>query len=524
MSRLGKIFLTLAGFSFIFVAIPRVFLEEWHNLLFIPLVGVLVFLAAAVAKDIRFYLEFFTMKTTKHGANMGVLILLAIVLMATVNYLGSHFLGQIKFDWTKEKLNSLSEQSAGVLKTLDSDLEVKFFFGRGIQDVERVKDQFKSLVRLYSDRSKLVKVDFVDSIRQPDLAEEFKVDSGDSVIFIRYKGVRQRVEKIDEEGLTNAIIKVTHTKKRVAYFTTGHGERDIESREPTGLNELKQTLEGSQYTVKSLKLFEEGKVPSDADMVLVVGPQQTVLENEIDMLRNYARSGGRLLLALDPGMRHNLAGLVKSFGIEFANTFIVDPAGLMNANTLGVVLGTEYSHLSAITKSFKPNMVSAFYLASPLKRASDAPAGYQIDEIVKSGTKAVLTAETPRQGAKILADSQGSKTVVATATGKLPPPLNTTEKADKKTAEPSFTVIVAGDSDFLSNQFLMQLMNRDLALNSIAFLANDTDQITIRPKQPAGTQLNLSRYQNLQLLLAYVCLPIFLFLTGGVVWFRRKYA
>lgn len=527
MSRSSKILLIFAGFSFLFFAIPRYFLGGWENFLFIPLGLFILTFGVAVARDFRLFLEFFTLKTTKHGMNMGVMILLTLVLLVTINYLGAHFFSSAKLDWTKEKLNSLSDQSLQVLKSLDSDLEVKFFYGKGNPEAEAAKARFRSIMRLYEDKSKFVKLDFISSIQRPDLAEEFKVDSGDYAIFLRYKGHRQRVEKFDdEEGITTAILKVTKTQTKTVYFITGHGERDIASAQPNGLQDFKKALEDNQYQVKTLKLFEEPKIPSDAAVVMVVGPQQAYLEPELDALRQYARQGGKLLLALDPGQRHNLANLTKTFGVEFQNNYIIDPIGIMAArNMFGVVIGSDYTRTNELTKAFSPNMATLFYLASSLKRAPDAPPTFKIDEAVKTGDKALTSNELPKPGFKIDQKTQGSQTVIMTVSGVLPAEIKKGQKVtEDNSKKPEFSAVIVGDSDFMTNQLLYQQLNRDLALNSVAYLAKDNDLITIRPKVPTGTMLTLTQYQRLGLLLGYLVLTLMLFITGGAIWFRRKFA
>ena len=64
---------------------------------------------------------------------------------------------------------------------------------------------------------------------------------------------------------------------------------------------LKKALEDSSFQVKPLDLINNPKVPEDAAVVAVIGPTVALLEPEMDLLRDYARSGGRMLVAADPG-------------------------------------------------------------------------------------------------------------------------------------------------------------------------------------------------------------------------------
>ena len=49
-----------------------------------------------------------------------------------------------------------------------------------------------------------------------------------------------------------------------------------------------------------------------------------------------------------------------------------------------------------------------------------------------------------------------------------------------------------GDSDFASNGFLGFQGNRDFLLNTVAWLAQDVDLISIRPKEPDDQQLEIA--------------------------------
>ena len=79
-----------------------------------------------------------------------------------------------------------------------------------------------------------------------------------------------------------------------------------------------------------------------------------------------------------------------------------------------------------------------------------------------------------------------------------------------------------GDSDFMINRSLLAGINKDLALNAFAELANQKDLLSIRPKLPKGSTLMLTRYSSLGLLMFTIALPLFLLITSGVVWFRRR--
>ena len=84
------------------------------------------------------------------------------------------------------------------------------------------------------------------------------------------------------------------------------------------------------------------------------------------------------------------------------------------------------------------------------------------------------------------------------------------------------SVIVAGDSDFMTNKDLNIGFNKNLALNIFSYLAGEYDLVSIQPKVPAGSQLLLTESNKPIIIVSCLVFPIFFLLMSFVVWFRRK--
>lgn len=510
MSKLGKICLSLAFVAFGVLMAARLVLNGWHNGMWAPLGLFIGFFLAGLAIDRRFWKEFLAMRTTKHGLNMGVLILLALVFIVTVNFIAVRY--EKKFDWTSEGLNSLSDQSVKAAKGLKSDVELVLLY-RKEQDEDSIQRNMRDVAALYTNVSPKIKYVAYNALQRPDLAKKYEFTQGPYGVFLVSGERHIRIDRPTEEEITKALIKMGRDKKKAVYFTAGHGERGFEERKPESISELKKELE-SAYDVKTLTLYQEGKVPADADLVAVIGPQQQFLEPELQALREYAKSGGHLLLALDPGDKHNLAQLTKTFGVEFLNNYILDPrANIPGAGNVAA-LGTSFSPTSEITRSFQGGMMTIFLLASGLKEAPGGHEGLTIDEIVKTDRQAIA-ADGLDANAKIA--GQGPHTLAVSVSGKLGP--------ENKPEGKDFGAVIFGDSDFLSNALLRSNLNRDLALNAFAWLSKDQDLISIRPKAPKGTQLEMTRERFVGLILGFLFpLPVLLLIGGGVIWWRRRTA
>src|SRR5205085_1846485 len=109
---------------------------------------------------------------------------------------------------------------------------------------------------------------------------------------------------------------------------------------------------------------------------------------------------------------------------------------------------------------------------------------------------------------------------VAAAT---PPPPPDPKKAAEapKPAETRFVAI--GDSDFASNGALGVSGNRDLFLNTINWLAQQENLISIRPRDPEDRRITLTADQERRIFyLTVLIVPGLILLAGVQTWWRRR--
>ncbi|MGZ3774763.1 MAG: GldG family protein [Pseudobdellovibrionaceae bacterium] len=512
MSKLGKLAFLFAGISIVSMAIIRSILGDWVPFCWLALGLAVFFSAVGLAKDRQFFKEFFSMKTTKEGLSMGTLILLMLAVLIVVNYLGyKHYK---TWDFSTTQTNTLSEQSIKLVKDLHSDLKVFFFYKKGVEGNEENRRQFRELIKKYQDISPKIQLDFVEVNERPDLAKDYGVDKGSGVVFLDYEGHRNRVEKIDEQEFTSALVKVTRKQNKVIYFTVGHGEKDLnEKREGLGLGSLKLMLENNRYTVKELPLIQNPKIPQDADAIVIAGPIQGFQDFEISALENYLKAGGSLLLAIESQNSAGLEKLVNKLGVQLQNNYILNVVETTFGRGLnqGPTVATSFSATNKITKSFAHNEATLFRYPQSLKKTT-APAGVEVDEIVKTAPNAMAFESMQPRGE----GPEGSYAIVDEVTGRWP---GTDEKAK------SFSVIVAGDVDFMTNQMLYQNLNRDLVLNSIAALAKEENLISITPKEPQATKLLMTESKfTVFIFLFIIPLPLILLGTSIGLWIRRRNA
>jgi ABC-type uncharacterized transport system involved in gliding motility auxiliary subunit len=84
-------------------------------------------------------------------------------------------------------------------------------------------------------------------------------------------------------------------------------------------------------------------------------------------------------------------------------------------------------------------------------------------------------------------------------------------------------VAAFGDADFASNAFLANPGNRDFFLNVVAWLAEDADLISIRPREPEDQRLFLTQTQQQTIaFVALVLIPGAFIAAGAWTWWKRR--
>lgn len=512
MSRWGKILFFVAAVAFIAVFAIRYVLGGWIDQLYFPLGLAALSFVGAIFIDIKFYLEFFTMRTTKHGLNMGTLILLVLAGLSAINVIAVR--KNKIFDVTEEKLFSLSQQSLDILKSLKSPVRAVIFF-RGDKNRDSLA-AIRETLRPYDENSTQFDIEFYDSYVENAKAQSYlnslpDKDSAANKVFVFFEqeGRRERVAApFGEAEITSALVKVTRNATKKIYFLTGHGERDLESEGDGGFKTLRDELKRVAADVQPINLVDSPEIPQDAAVIVVAGPKSALLANEIERLVNYAKGGGNLMVMADPGEKSNIQSLLTPLGVEFSNTYVVSVG--MQVQGLGpeVVAATDFDQTSEITKPFlKGNTFALFYLAAEVKKATNFETSWKYIDLVKSGQRSLALSEL----------SNTAKRSELRA-------FNLASYVKGKFGEKEFQLVAFGDSDFAANNLITQPTNLNLAMNAFAALTGEKELISIRPKQPKATKLTLTNGIWLGVIGAGVSFPILLLVIGSAIWFRRRSA
>jgi ABC-type uncharacterized transport system involved in gliding motility auxiliary subunit len=295
-------------------------------------------------------------------------VVAVLVLLVGINLLGGLF--KVRSDLTENKLYTLSNGTKKILKKLDTDVVIRFYFSKDNASVpvplrtyaQEVQDLLEEYQQFGHGRIKVVKLDpkpdsdaedsaNLDGIEGQEVNLTDKIYLGIAVSCLDAKATIPYLspdrETLLEYDLSRAISSVANPKKVVigvmsALPVTGREaspmmmrERQQPSQPWIFLTELKEN-----YTVRDIPLTAD-KIGDDVSVLLVVHPQGISDEAQY-AIDQFLLRGGKMVALLDPysfveaqtagpygrelGYDSTLPKLLPAWGIQFSATKVLaDP-------------------------------------------------------------------------------------------------------------------------------------------------------------------------------------------------------
>jgi ABC-type uncharacterized transport system involved in gliding motility auxiliary subunit len=465
--------------------------------------GVLVL--GGVVLGFRQISGFFSKRSSQLGTNTTVLALAVIAILILVNYLGANH--HKRFDLTSEKYFTLSDQSKKIASGLQKDVSVVRF--AKTPDV-----QFDDLMSEYKNQNRHFRFQTVDPQEKPEVAKDYGATHMGDVI-MESGDQKQTIQAdpngaVSESDVTSALLKVTNTTRKTVCFVTGHGEKSLTDDQAGGYLLADQGLKKENYNTEPVNLVSSNQVPADCDVVVVAGPTKSLFPQEAAMIAKYLDAGGKVLVEVDPDTDPNLNDIFNSWNVAVGKNIVVDASGVGRLLGIGPAapLVVDYGD-SPITKNLQQGM-TFFDLARTVSLADKSKGDPQGVELLKTSPRSFTI---PKMEKEVTFDP---KTDTAG-------PLSLGVAASRAVGDKSARLVVMGDSDYAANQWINSQHNGDLFFNTIDWLAQDENQISIRPKQPTDRRVTLTASQAAMLRwLDLIFLPGAVLISGVYIWWKRR--
>jgi len=473
------------------------------------------------------------------GESAAFLAVLAAVVVL-VNALGVFLHGRA--DLTEKEFFSLSTGSKRLASTLDDQMEIRAYFSEDLPPPHNTTERYvRDLLAEYRDASSgKVKVRFInptddeqkqaaerDGVKrvqdQKLEADSFTVHEGYRGMSFHYLGESKAIARVDrtaglEYEITQTIKELVGEKVSIGVLG-GHGGPTLEK----GIANLRGYL--PTYDLKEVKA--DAEIPSDIKALLIVHPDTPLTEQELRHIDQFVMRGGNLgvfgggnKVSLSPQgstaapLDTGLNTLLEKWGVKFGGDIVADAqcARAPMQTQYGFQIPVPYPVAPVVTFDEKQREHPAlfrldqvpFHFPTPLTLTGALKGDAAVKHtVVANSTKQswLLSGDNidlqPRESWQVPGYG-GPYTLGVAIEGKLPSayagvavtategaaPVEAPDRADK-----SAHVLVFGTGFFMRDEVLRPTQGKQIfggpvafALNSIDWLANDSDLIEIRAK------------------------------------------
>lgn len=473
-----------------------------------------------------------------HKAFFGILSLIIILAILVGLYIISiNF--PIRFDLTQNKSYTVSQQTMDVISRIDSPLSIVVLRSPST-DPTSADWRSDLLLDQYQRLSKHITVEYINPIEKPSAKSKYQMTQVGEIIFSYGQSKQVRVYRKDlttqskvtseplfvgEEKFTQAIYTLLEQESYVVYFTVGHGERQLQDKGGEGLSYVKTYLENENYKVRDLNIILEN-IPTDASLIVIASPVETFSDFEIEKLNNYVKTGGKLLVLYDSFMdrsnfNSNLDVFLSDWGFKTKNDYIIDP---VSSVVIPVNVVPQYT-AHPITQTLKEGNVFACLVVARSILSGESKYSGSFENIITTSPqgygKEEATFDLSRARFNPRTDIAG------------PVPLAIAGTYDIEGRDVPARIVVFGDATFALNAYINPEQgqsvdvafagNKDLFMNTVAYLLEARQKITIRPKEASIKNLTLTTTQtNFIRYVAQIGLPCLFGILGILIWFLRR--
>jgi hypothetical protein len=363
----------------------------------------------------------------------------------------------VEYSYKLDQSIGLNQQSTQILQQFVGDKAVKFEVYSDKKSL--IAKKIKKFFAAYSRINPQLHINFVSPIANPDKARKNAITM-QGEISLSYVDEDQlahiNITELSESAIINALLRLQNTKDEWILFAEGYGMRTLADDSGRGLSHLLVALKKRGMHIARISLHKSIVLPENVKLIVLAEPKELLDQDMVNWLSEQANNGIALWWLSDVNNRSQKY-------LELFFDVIIGDKQLLADDQYSATLSTFPQH--KITENFNQPLFIA-----------------ESSEVIANNSDGFIHAQNNSQIATSLL-VHGSR------------------------------VVVSGDADFISNQYLNAAANKSLAVRIIDWLLVHDDRVNVPVFINKNTQLFLSNTQLLILSVVFLILIPLLFIV-----------
>ena len=470
------------------------------------------------------------------GSRTLSLVLLILAAFLGINT-GMKVLDLTPIDLTQEKLYTLTDESKERVKDIDKDVHL-YFVGYTDDNADL------ALAKQYKDANERIVAEAVDEESRPDLVEKYGIqDTGSSGIIVEcgdrskvltasdlvtYDSTTYETISIAEEKLTSAIISVTTDDIPKVYFLEGYSDFTLDYN----MYYLSVYLENEITEVDTLNILSTGNVPDDCDTLVITSPSQDFSNEAKTAIIDYINRGGNILwLNAAMAISADLPNVNEVLALYGVNPF--DVGAIRETDSSRMVVNSPDLVIpslgySKITEDiYSDGIIFRYPTKININEEGLEDLNVVETDLVTTSESSYFRTDFSNSSATAVEGEETGSFVVGAELEK------TITEANEETGASAVTstLIIFGENYFISDYPFTQeyqyaaiqvsTYNKDLVLNSLAYLSDREEDITAR-KSTGTVTYTATEQQDTIVRIIIFTVPAIIILAGLIVWQKRR--
>lgn len=486
-------------------------------------------------KKVNKFIEIIKKRWLIDGTKTLILVLAIIAAFLGINVLMQN-LELTPLDFTQEKLYTLTDESKEKVKNINKDVNIYFI---GYSDGDSNLD----LAKQYKNVNEKIIAEAVDIANRPDLTNKYGIESGTQGIIIEsgekskvltandlvtYDTKTYETISIAEEKLTSSILSVTSEKIPKVYFLEGYSEYSLsQNMRYLGIylgNEITET--------ETLNILTVGKIPDDCDTLVITTPNKDFDDIATNAIVEYINSG-RNILWLNSAVTQkkempNVNKILELYGVKPFEIGIIRETNTSHMMPNAPDLIIPEMQYSSLTKDLVNSIGIVFVNATKINLDTDKinELGIEENDLLLASKDSYFRTNFNIKSESPTEDEEKGTFIVGTELHK------TVKEANEETGESKLEskLIIYGENYFITDYPLssnsqagaIQLAyNKDLVLNSIAYLVDREEDVTAR-KSTGTVTYTATEEQDIIVRIVIFIVPSLIILVGIIIWILRR--